>query len=166
MPPTVANWPDVKATAIHTGSLLEAAEIHGIKYETVRQRACREKWPVGRRVHQQLQQAQEAAATQIIRASHGNVTSVTSASEAALATLADGARRTKLGLTKYAARMAEEAAETGTLEEAPLYKAVADIHGKMHPEANGEDRVGLMFFEIRVSQPDESPIIDVAGAGE
>lgn len=66
--------------------------------------------------------------------------------------LREGARDTRVGLTRYAKRMAEQAAESGTLEEAPLYKAVADIHGKMHPTGN----------EISVKvQASSAPVIDI-----
>ena len=42
--------------------------------------------------------------------------------------------------------MAEQAAESADLEQAPLLKAVADIHSKMHPQANGEQTTVLGFF--------------------
>lgn len=146
MPAQVADWDQVKATAIATGSMIEAADRHGIKYEAVRQRACREQWPVGRRVFEQAKQAQVLAHQAIVKQSGGTVTSVTSAAEALEESLADGSRRTRIGLTRYAARMAEQAAEGGNLEEAPLLKAVADIHSKMHPQANGDQTTVLSFF--------------------
>lgn len=165
MPAQVADWSEVKATAIATGSLTEAAELHQVSYDAVKMRASREQWPVGRRVHKLAQQAQEAANTQIIRASKGAVTSVTSAADAIAATLAEGAKQTKLGLTAYTARMAQQAATQGLLEEAPLYKAVADIHGKMHPETTGDSGVTLQFFAITGQQePVERPVIDVEQA--
>lgn len=62
--------------------------------------------------------------------------------------LSENGKRTKLGLTAYAAKMAEQAAESGTIEEAPLYKAVADIHGKMFPEQQQDNGIHLSFFTI------------------
>lgn len=141
MPAQVADWPAVKATAIHCGSLKEAAKSHDVEYDAVRQRAKREEWPVGRRVHKLARQAQEAADAQIIRASSGTVTSVTSAAQAAINTLAERQNETKMGLSGYVARMAKQGSSSGVLEEAPLYKAVADIAGKVWPEqAKQEDR--------------------------
>ena len=162
MSQTIADWPQVKATAIATGSLKAAAEAHGISHDSVKQRAKREEWPVGRRALKMAAEAQAHANSQIIKASQGTVTRVTSASDALAATLAEGAKETKLGLTKYAARMAKQAADSGLLEEAPLYKAVADIHGKMHPEQQDADRVPMNFFSITVNQErEEKPVIDV-----
>lgn len=81
------------------------------------------------------------------------------AADALAATLAENGKRTKLGLTAYAARMAERARDEGIIEEAPLYKAVADIHGKMFPEQASEDRVTLQFFHI--TQEQEPPTYDL-----
>lgn len=114
MPPAAtANWEDVKATAIATGSLIDAAEHHGLKYETVRSRASREEWPVGRRVMQQLKAAQDAAHTQVQRAGKASVvsvkTSATSATEAISSVLEEDGRETRLALSKVARRSAEHA---------------------------------------------------------
>lgn len=139
MPAPVTDWEQVKATAIATGNLKDAADAHGIEYGAVRVRAHRENWPVGRRVIVQAKAAQAVMNEQIARAnaSQGKtVTPVTSTADALANALRDGANATRIGLTKYAARMAKQADERGSLEEAPLYKAVADIHGKMHPETS------------------------------
>lgn len=152
MPAQVADWSQVKATAIALGNLLHAAEQHGISYESVRVRAHREQWPVGRRVHKLAQQAQDQAHKQIVLASRGTVTSVTSTAQALENTLREGANETRIGLTRYAAKMAKQAADTGILEQAPLYKAVADIHAKIHPSA--------AEMHVRISGS-SSPIIDI-----
>lgn len=161
MPSPVADWSQVKATAISTGSLKEAATQHGISHDSVKQRAKRESWPVGYRIHKIARAAQEAANASIIQCSKGAVTHVTSAADAIANTLKEGANATKLGLTAYAARMAEQAALRGVLEEAPLYKAVADIHGKMHPEVTADTGMHVSFFSITTEQASEGPIIDV-----
>ncbi len=81
--------------------------------------------------------------------------------DALAATLAEGIKETKLGLTAYTARMAKQAATSGNLEEAPLYKAVADIHGKMHPEVTTDNSVHLQFFSISQERAEEGPVIDL-----
>lgn len=129
-PNPVAYWPDVKATAIATGSMDQAAKLHGIAPATVRQRARREGWPVGRRVHDQAQQARAAADAQIVRASAGTVTHVTSASDAALAANADNSRRGRSALLRYGAAAAEHAASLdgdAQLAAAPSVASVAKV---------------------------------------
>lgn len=86
---------------------------------------------------------------------------VPTASDAHREMLSEGARRTRAGLTKYAARMAEEAGEAGTLEQAQQLKAVADIHAKMHPEESGEGVIGLAFFQVVQQRAEDAPVIDV-----
>lgn len=78
--------------------------------------------------------------------------------DALQAALQEGITETKIGFTRYAARMATKAAESGSLDDAPLYKAVADIHGKMHPEVAVDQSTHLSFFSVsmaRPGQPDE-----------
>lgn len=92
-----------------------------------------------------------------------NVSGVISAPKVLTDELREGAKETRLGLTKYAARMAKQAADTGDLEQAPLLKAVADIHSKMHPEAQVSQGLHLSFFSIQAgadTEPD-GPVIDV-----
>ncbi len=76
-------------------------------------------------------------------------------------TLLENSKETKLGLTAYAARMAKQASETGTIEEAPLYKAVADIHGKMFPEQQQDHGIHLSFFSISQGQANSEQVVDV-----
>lgn len=149
MPAQVADWPQVKATAIGTGSLKEAADAHGIEYGAVRVRAHREEWPVGRRVHKLAQQAQELASAQIIRASGGRVTGVTSAADALTTILAENKKRTKLALSSYLGDASEE------LQRVPDKLSVTDaalqlatMASKVYPEDHQEAQVSLQFFSI------------------
>lgn len=168
MPPQVAHWPDVKATAIATGSLREAAEAHGISHDAVRQRACREEWPVGQRVHKMLQAAQEQANTQMSRASKGAVTHVTSAADALQSVLAENKRRSQVALSSYVAKTSEHADTLSgeeALAQAPSVKAVADIYGKVWPDQQGTPGISLNFFTLSQDRDDaERPIIDVEQA--
>lgn len=66
--------------------------------------------------------------------------------------LTEGALATRVGFTRYAAKMAKRAGERGLLEEAPLYKAVADIHGKMHPEVAVDQSTHLSFFSVAMER--------------
>lgn len=76
--------------------------------------------------------------------------------DALQAVLHEGITETKIGFTRYAARMATKAAEHGQLEDAPLYKAVADIHGKMHPEVAVDQSTHLSFFSVAMERPGSS----------
>lgn len=117
MPAQVADWSEVKATAIATGSLEKAAEKHGIKATAVRKRAQREEWPVGRRVHKLAQEAKAVAHAQIIKSSNGTVTSVTSASDALSEVLAEDSKETRISLSRAARNLARQA-ETADLSQA------------------------------------------------
>jgi len=75
--------------------------------------------------------------------------------------LKEDALATRVGLTRYAKRMAVQAETAGILEEAPLYKAVADIHAKMHPEAQGEHVLNIGYFSIMQPMQPEGPIVDM-----
>lgn len=167
MPPALlSDWSQVKATAIATGSLKEAADAHQISYEAVRMRASREQWPVGQRVVKIAREAQEQAEQAVALARGGNVTPVTKAADAVAFALADRQKRTKLGLAGYTARMAKQAHQTGTIEQAPLYKAVADIAGKVWPEQAQDVGVSLSFFSVSIStqQREEKPVLDIEQA--
>ncbi len=135
MPETATNWPDVKATTIATGSMQQAAEQHGVSYEAVRQRASREKWPVGRRVHQQAQAAREAANTQMIRASQGRVTSVTSAADALSNVLLEDGNATKLAGMRYARRTIEAAAKLAEDEPLKALVSAGDVKASLQSAA-------------------------------
>lgn len=102
------DWPAVKATAIARNSIKEAADLHGVTYESARVRACREEWPVGRRPAKMVQQAKDAEQAQLVKVSPQAVTSVTSTADALATALADDSRATRAALAT-AARKAGEA---------------------------------------------------------
>jgi hypothetical protein len=110
MPAPIADWSEVKATAISTGNLQRAAELHGISYGAVRVRAHREGWPVGHRVTTALQEAKAAVTAQIVKATEGRVTPVTAADALAEAN-ADNSRRSRAAALRYSARTLEHAAD-------------------------------------------------------
>lgn len=161
MPATVADWPQVKVTAIHTGSLKEAAQAHGIEYAAVRMRASREEWPVGRRVHKTAQAAQQMAESQIIKASGGRVASVTSAAEAAVNILADDSRETRISLSKSFRRLAKDA-EKAPLEQAGDVLQVAKGTALVHNwQTSGPATGQAMVINISVlsASPDQSSVV-------
>lgn len=142
----------------------EAARQMGLKEVTVCQWAARGKW---------LEATREAAAPRphllppTMRPT--DVSGVIKAPNALADVLKQGAHETRVGLTKYAARMAKAAAEDGNLEQAPLLKAVADIHAKIHPEAQGVQGMALGFFSIQVGtsvENEEAPVIDLPSESE
>ena len=48
---TPDQWQEVRATATATGSLKEAARLHGVSYPQTKVRAHRESWPTARRLN-------------------------------------------------------------------------------------------------------------------
>lgn len=126
----------------------EASRRTGIKHGTLRQWGARGGWTVREPLPPTMQKV--------------TVTGVTAPADALQEVISEGIKKTKSGLTKYVARMAEAAGESGTLEEAPLLKAVADIHSKMHPEKQEDGRVSLAFFSISIGSGEpEAPTVDV-----
>jgi hypothetical protein len=153
--PLAVDKEQVRMLVLEVG-VTEAARRTGIDLSTVKQWSARGKWLAHLRPENQPKLP--------ISMQPVHVTGVTQPADALRDMLSDGAKRTKVGLTRYTARMAELAAEGGSLEEAPLLKAVADIHSKMHPEQAGEERVALQFFSITMNQGDEreeKPVVDI-----
>jgi hypothetical protein len=144
MPEAIAHWPDVKATAIATGSLKDAAAAHSLPYSAVKMRASREQWPVGQRVHKQAREAQAAASQQI-----------TLASDAIANTLEKDGKAAKLASMRLAKLTLEAAAERAEHDpERELARAgdakamlqTAAIAGNW--QASSESGMSLQLFSI------------------
>lgn len=120
MPALSADWPEVKATAIAIGNLKDAAAKHGVSYEATRQRAAREKWPVGQRVHTLAREAKAASHAVILKTA--NVTRVTSASEALGDTVTDNQSRYTTAMSHVLADKAE------AYKAAPLLAKPRDLN--------------------------------------
>ena len=78
--PLPVDWDAVKATAINTGSLSEAAKLYGLPPVSVRMRASRGKWLVGHRATKHLAEtkAQHLATVRAAHSTQRGVTVVTS----------------------------------------------------------------------------------------
>lgn len=126
MPAPIADWSEVKATAIATGNLQRAAELHGLPYDAVRQRSSREKWPVGFRVHKAVTEAKAAVTAQVQAATQGRVTVVTAADAIAEVNKENG-RRGRAALLRYGARSAEHLADLDPAEAVMLAPQAASI---------------------------------------
>ena len=82
--------------------------------------------------------------------------------------MANRNKATKLGLAGYAARMAKQAHTSGVLEEAPLYKAVADIASKVWPDQQQAANQTAVVVSVNIlggadcyaTSSLESPVID------
>ena len=61
--PLLIDWSQVRATASATGSLADAARLHGISTAAVKMRAMREKWNTPKRALAKVAQAQAEAVT-------------------------------------------------------------------------------------------------------
>lgn len=168
MPALSADWEAVKATAIACGNLKEAAEAHGISHESVRMRASREQWPVGRRVHIQAQQARQTAQQQLVKASGGAVTSVTSAADALQNVMADHSKKAKIALARAGRAAAEHFSAMDGQEiaiEAQNFKHIVAANDQIHgwngkTAANGAGILVNVQLLSMLSH-DVSPAIDV-----
>jgi hypothetical protein len=61
--PLLIDWSQVRATASATGSLADAARLHGISVASVKMRAMREKWNTPKRALAKVAQAKAEAVT-------------------------------------------------------------------------------------------------------
>jgi NADH dehydrogenase/NADH:ubiquinone oxidoreductase subunit G len=125
----------VKVTAIARGSLKEAASLHKVPYSAVKMRASREKWPVGRRTAQAVQQAREVEQTQLAKISPQSVTRVTSTADALVTALAEDSSETRHDLSKAARKAASKLREmpgAEILSSAQDMKHVANTASMLH----------------------------------
>ncbi len=152
-----ADWSEVQATAIMTGSLKEAAEAHGVSYAATRQRAAREAWPVGQRPAKALAEAKAAHAAAVATVTRQPVTNVTSAVRAAVNVHERRRESGKLSMGKYAQRALARAATLPSgklLAEAQNVKAVAGVYATAYPEkqANPQVMVNLAILGVAPEQ--------------
>ncbi len=165
----VADWPEVKATAIATGSFEQAAKLHGLKSGTVRQRAAREGWPVGPRVHEAAAEAVALSRAAIVatQAQSGIVTNVTAAEALAAANAENGARSRSAAL-RYSARnlehLADLPAEEGVLlapQAASLVK-VAATAGDWASSQRGNVRINILaadpFAQVQIEADKDNSV--------
>ena len=142
--PSTDDWPAVQATATRLNDIKRAAELHGVSYTAARMRASREKWFVGRRPAVIVQQAKEASREQLAKVSPGVVTSVTSASDALVQEMAENHRETRLGLSKWTRKSAQQlASHPDPLEAGQAAVQVAQVLAKVWPEQRDTEERGL-----------------------
>ena len=158
MPAALAvDWGAVKATAIATGSLLEASRLHGVTHDATRQRASREAWPVGQRALKAVEQA-KAHATAVqnaARRSQGSeVTVVTAAPVTAAQALEAHLRTTREEFQTFAASAVRNAARAASrLDDGEALKSskkLADVVG-----------AGTKLHGIGGDKP-QAPVVNVA----
>lgn len=121
------DWEAVKSTAVALGSIGEAADRHGVTRNAAYVRAKRENWPVGRRVHRQLEEARERAAVAVVAT--GGVRCVSSADIQAEANRENSARSRSAAL-RYTVRTLEHVADLDpetALASAPNVAAVVKV---------------------------------------
>ena len=166
MPAPIADWSEVKATAISTGNLQRAAELHGLPYDAVRQRSSREKWPVGFRVHKAVTEAKAAVTAQIQASTEGRVTVVTAA-EAIAEENANNSRRSRAAALRYSARTLEHAADLdpetalASASDVSSVVKVASVAGGWAAPASGSVTISLLSavsVQVGTSQDCESTV--------
>jgi hypothetical protein len=142
--PLNVDWPAVRVLAVAVG-VREAARQMGLSEDAVRQRSKREGWMASPKTA-----AQRALAKPVT-----SVSPVALSPAQALANVfSERKHRTKLGLSKYAAEAAEEAAEhRDKLGIAARMKDVADVHKTLwpdQPQTNQILNIGILTGAIPV----------------
>ena len=131
------GWEAVKATAIARGSLKEAAALHGLPYSAAKQRAWRERWPVGRRLAQAVLDAKEAEQRRLALLNPQSVTHVTSSSEALIVGLANDRETSRAHLGQYSAKAAKAVAlDPDPLSVTRQARDISSIAASLWPERN------------------------------
>jgi hypothetical protein len=127
--PLNVDWPAVRVLAVAVG-VREAARQMGISEDAVRQRSKREGWMACPKAL-----AQRALAKPVTSVSPDAL----SPADALVNVFRERKRRTKLGLSKYAAEAAERAGESdGDLALSRNVRDVAAVHSTLWPEDHNE----------------------------
>ena len=138
--PLNVDWPAVRVLAVAVG-VREAARQMGISEDAVRQRSKREGWMACPKAL-----AQRALAKPVTRVSPNALSPAD-----ALANVSERKRRTKLGLSKYAAEAAERAAESdGDLRLSRNVRDVVAVHSSLWPEDHNER--GILNVQVLAGQ--------------
>ena len=142
--PLNVDWPAVRVLAVAVG-VREAARQMGISQDAVRQRSKREGWMASPKAV-----AQRALAKPVTRVSPN----VLSPAYALANVLSERKHRTKLGLSKYAAEAAEQAAEhRDKLGIAGKVKDVSSVHRTLWPEETAREQILQVDFLVNYSPP-------------
>jgi hypothetical protein len=130
--PINVDWPAVRVLAVAVG-VREAARQMGISQDAVRQRSKREGWMASPKTV-----AQRSLAKPVTSVSPNAL----SPADALANVFGERKHRTKLGLSKYAAEAAEQAAEhRDKLGIASKVKDVASVHKTLWPEENQREPI-------------------------
>jgi hypothetical protein len=151
--PSTTDWPAVKATAIARNSIKEAAALHNVPYDAAKQRACREKWPVGRRLGKAVQEAKSLEQAQLVKVNPSAVTSVTSTADALVTALAEDNRETRMSLssaTRKAARSLQGMPGGDIVNGARKLKDVVSSAGIIHGwnESGNDQGADMLILSI------------------
>jgi hypothetical protein len=143
--PLDVDWPAVRVLAVAVG-VREAARQMGISEDAVRQRSKRERWMACPKTA-----AQRALAKPVTSVSPHAL----SPADALANVFSERKHRTKLGLSKYAAEAAEEAADLpkDKLNVAGKVPDVAAIHTALWPEERTTEIFSLDLLIGRGPEP-------------
>jgi hypothetical protein len=155
--PLNVDWSAVRVLAVAVG-VREAARQMGISEDAVRQRSKREGWMVSPKTA-----AQRALAKPVTSVSP----TALSPADALANVFNERKQRTKLGLSKYAAEAAEEAAEhPDKLLIAGKVKDVAGVHKTLWPEENQREPILNLAILTGEFQPRRAKPVFDAQTGE
>ena len=119
---------EVKKTFLATGSLKEAAELHGVTYSTIKQWAKRYSWPTANRLVTTIKKSEEQLAS--FREIKGENVTHGTATNALEEHLANSAKTFRTGMATALKRMAETAGEMDgltALDHSRKLKDASDI---------------------------------------
>jgi len=159
--------PAVKDTAISTGSLKEAARIHNVSYNAVKQKAYREKWPVGPRALKLAEAAVAHANDQVrksIRRAEGRniIPKTTSTALAEIIVEKHGEYRLDMATTvASAAKHASTLPPSVQLKEARKLDSLASAGGKIFGTPDGQSQRVSIFSIPQLKRVDPHDIIDI-----
>jgi hypothetical protein len=153
--PLNVDWPAVRVLAVAVG-VREAARQMGISQDAVRQRSKREGWMASPKTI-----AQRALAKPVTSVSPNAL----SPAHALANVFSERKHRTKLGLSKYTAEAAEQAAEyRDKLGIAGKVKDVASVHKTLWPEENQREPIlNLAILTGQIQLEDSPRMTEAAG---
>jgi|SRR5215469_11874348 len=125
----------------------ETAKRTGIKYDTIRQWACRGKWASPIRTHSQA--VTTVTANQSIASLESAITELK--------------HKSKLSLAKSVARMAQDS-EQANLRHSPYVHKVAQTYAIVHPEEHQPNNIldlRVLIAKTDSSNEREKPVIDI-----
>jgi len=151
--PLAVNRDAVRATYLATGSLTEAARLHGLKPNTVRQWAKRELWETATTAHKLQKKAEEIVELKREKG-HSDVPSVSRTSDALARHLTETAATFRTNMAGALARSSGAIAELDAMSVLENSRRVLDLSNaasKIFPSMAEEPKVSVNLLSMGLS---------------